>query len=121
VGPVEVVHTTAGARKRTAKEAEAFLARLPDTVAAFSECTILLYQAGADPHVKDPLGGWLTTEQLARRDRIVFAGAKRMGLPVAWDLAGGYQHDASGGISPVLEIHRNTMSACAEVYVADSN
>lgn len=118
VGPVEVVHTSAGARRRTAKDAEAFLTRLPETIETFSECSILIYQAGADPHIKDPLGGWMTTDQLARRDKIVFEQAKRMGLPVAWDLAGGYQRDSSGGIAPVLEIHRNTMMACVAVFLA---
>ena len=29
-------------------------------------------QAGADPHIDDPLGGWLTTRQLFERDRLVF-------------------------------------------------
>ena len=73
---------------------------------------VLLYQAGADPHVDDPLGGWMTTEQLMKRDRIVFREARQVGLPVAWNLAGGYQRDADGGIGPVLAIHRNTMRAC---------
>jgi hypothetical protein len=31
----------------------------------------------------------------------------------AWNLAGGYQKDAQGGIEPVLAIHRRTMQACA--------
>jgi acetoin utilization deacetylase AcuC-like enzyme len=116
VGPVAVVHTTAGARKRTAKDAESFLSRLPDTVEAFTDCDVLLYQAGADPHVKDPLGGWMTTEQMMRRDKIVFEGAQRIGVPIAWNLAGGYQRDDQGGIGPVLEIHRNTMIECARVF-----
>jgi hypothetical protein len=38
-----------------------------------ADCDVLLYQAGADPHINDPLGGWLTTAQLRERDRI--AGA----------------------------------------------
>jgi hypothetical protein len=58
----------------------------------------------------------MTTEQLARRDRIVFETAAQIGLPVAWNLAGGYQRDAGRGIEPVLDIHRNTMKACLSVY-----
>ena len=27
---------------------------------------LVLYQAGADPHVNDPLGGFLTTEEMMR-------------------------------------------------------
>jgi hypothetical protein len=57
----------------------------------------------------------MTTEQLARRDRIVFETAAQLGLPLAWNLAGGYQRNAGGGIEPVLEIHRNTMKACVAV------
>lgn len=40
-----------------------FLTRLPAEIARFADCDVVLYQAGADPHVNDPLGGWLTTEQ----------------------------------------------------------
>lgn len=59
----------------------------------------------------------MTTEQLRRRDMIVFESARVMGLPVAWNLAGGYQRDEAGTIAPVLEIHRNTMRACVAVYI----
>jgi acetoin utilization deacetylase AcuC-like enzyme len=65
----------------------------------------VLYQAGADPHVDDPLGGFLTTAQLAERDRQVFAGLQAQGIPTAWDLAGGYQQP----LSKVIEIHVNSV------------
>lgn len=58
----------------------------------------------------------MTTDQLARRDRIVFEAAKQAGLPLAWNLAGGYQRDDAGTIAPVLDVHRNTMRACEAVY-----
>jgi len=111
-----VAHVSIGKRRRRPDQAERFLAELPDIVRGFVGCDVLLYQAGADPHVDDPLGGWMTTGQLALRDRIVFETAAASGLPVAWNLAGGYQRDADGGIGPVLEIHRNTLGACAAVY-----
>ena len=76
------------------------------------DCDVILYQAGADPHVDDPLGGWLTTEQLRERDRRVFESAQRLGVPIAWNLAGGYQEP----LSKVLEIHDNTMRECERVY-----
>jgi hypothetical protein len=60
----------------------------------------------------------MTNEQLAERDEIVFRTCAEVGLPVAWNLAGGYQVDAGGGIAPVLEIHRQTMKACCEAFVA---
>jgi len=111
-----IQHDTAGARCRRAVDAEPYLADLPRRLRTFSGCDLLLYQAGADPHVHDPLGGWMTDLQLERRDRIVFECAAELGLPVAWNLAGGYRRDARGSIAPVLAIHRRTMQVCAAVY-----
>jgi acetoin utilization deacetylase AcuC-like enzyme len=65
---------------------------------------VLFYQAGADPHIDDPYGGYLTTEALRLRDEIVFSIAAKRGVPVVWNLAGGYQSP----IEKVLEIHDNT-------------
>lgn len=93
--------------------AKSFINELPDIVRSFSGYDLLIYQAGADPHICDPLGGFLTTEELAERDRIVFSVAKAIGIPVVWNLAGGYQEP----LSRVLEIHRNTMKACIAEYV----
>lgn len=70
---------------------------------------IVLYQAGADCHVDDPLGGFLTTQDMIERDRLVFSLAIEHRVPLVWNLAGGYQRDAKGGIGPVLALHRNTM------------
>ena len=112
-----VQHHTSGSKHLGPKDAEPYLDRLAALVSSFVDCDVLLYQAGADAHVDDPLGGWMTGEQLARRDRIVFSTAARIGLPVAWNLAGGYQTDASGGIAPVLAIHRETMRACVDTFV----
>ena len=109
-------HFTVGGDPRFGRpdRADAFLTRLPEWIAAFVRegCKLLIYQAGADPHIKDPLGGWLTTAQLHQRDRIVFETCRKEGLPVAWNLAGGYQKP----FSKVIEIHMNTMKACAEVF-----
>jgi len=83
-------------------------------VRGFSGYDLLIYQAGADPHIDDPLGGFLTTAELAERDRIVFTVAKKIGIPVVWNLAGGYQQP----LARVLEIHRNTMAACVAAFVS---
>ena len=71
---------------------------------------LLLYQAGADMHEDDPLGGvrGMNTREMMRRDDCVFTTACRLRLPVAWNLAGGYQQSARGSIRPLLTIHRNT-------------
>lgn len=105
-----IQHVTAG--EGYPRDAERFLALLPGIVKSFAGCDLLLYQAGADPHVDDPLGGFLDDEQLARRDATVFAEARQLGLPVAWNLAGGYQEP----LSKVLDIHDRTMAACVAAY-----
>lgn len=92
--------------------AEHFLLHLPEIVESMKDCDIILYQAGADPHVDDPYGGLLTDEQLATRDHIVFTTARYMGVPVCWDLAGGYRKDDEGTIAPVLRAHTRTLEAC---------
>ena len=89
---------------------------LPRALAKMSGCDVVLYQAGADPHVDDPHGGWLTTKELRRRDRMVFAALRTAKVPVAWNLAGGYQVERDGSIPKVLEIHDNTMSECALAF-----
>jgi len=88
------------------------LAQLPEFIAGFSDCDVVLYQAGADPHIDDPLGGYLTTEELYERDLIVFRECRRWNLPIAWNLAGGYQSD----LDKVIEIHTNTARACQDIY-----
>lgn len=107
-----VRHFTAGKDHHRPSQAESFLAELPKIVATMRDCDVVLYQAGADPHVDDPLGGWLTTEQLRRRDAIVFTELRRLGVPAAWNLAGGYQQERDGSIPKVLEIHDNTAIEC---------
>ncbi|HXU92486.1 MAG TPA: hypothetical protein VFP33_02395 [Gallionella sp.] len=113
-----IEHYTAGREYQSRYQATEFLERIPEMVSEMRDCDLILYQAGADPHVNDPLGGFLTTEQLQLRDRLVFATAKKLAVPIAWNLAGGYQEDASGGIRPVLDIHDNTMLECVWVYAS---
>jgi acetoin utilization deacetylase AcuC-like enzyme len=106
-----VRHATAG--HGYPLHAARFLAKLPALVAGFADCDLLMYQAGADPHVADPLGGFLTTAQLLERDRIVFRAAALHGIPLVWNLAGGYQDP----LEKVIAIHANTMQACVEAYL----
>lgn len=113
-----VTHFTAGRHFHEPRHAKAFFAGLPEVLRSMGDCDVVLYQAGADPHVDDPLGGWLTTAQLAERDARVFEGLKALGVPVAWNLAGGYQREKDGSIPKVLEIHDNTMRACAKTFLS---
>jgi len=111
-----VCHFTGGRHFFHPGHAPAFFERLPEVLASMKSCDVVLYQAGADPHVDDPQGGWLTTDQLRQRDAIVFETLAGSKVPVAWNLAGGYQVERDGSIPKVLEIHDNTMRECVRVF-----
>jgi acetoin utilization deacetylase AcuC-like enzyme len=86
----------------------------------FTMCDVVLYQAGADPHKDDPYGGWMTDLDLRMRDAIVFATCARLRGRCVWNLAGGYQRDTDGGITPVLNIHAATMDECLRAWRLES-
>lgn len=109
--PEGIVHVTAGARWILPGQALDFLRNIEADLETMAGCDLVLYQAGADPHVDDPLGGFLTTGQLAQRDRLVFTGLRERGIPVAWNLAGGYQTP----LDKVVEIHVNSFAASLQV------
>lgn len=110
-----VIHRTAGQYfpgddpETEALEFQAWLHHSIAEINAF-DCGLVLYQAGADPHVNDPMGGFLDDKGLALRYRTVFCGIE---APVAWVLAGGYQKSKNGDIfeDPVLCIHHETLRA----------
>lgn len=74
-----------------------------------TDADLVIYQAGADAHEKDPLGGWQSTDLMQWRDRMLFNVMASKGIPVAWNLAGGYFRDKAGTIRPVLDLHTTTM------------
>lgn len=107
-----VSHYTFGAEPATRDTAKRWLRALPAIVRhTVDGCDVVLYQAGADPHIDDPLGGGLTSEQLARRDRIVFEECQLAGVPVVTNLAGGYQKP----VERVVALHAATLRECAAV------
>jgi len=74
---------------------------------------IIMYQAGADAWKKDPYEvGYLSILGLMKRDRALFRAAEEAGIPLAWNLAGGY----SEPMQTVIELHMNTLTASDEVY-----
>lgn len=73
---------------------------------------LVIYQAGADMHIDDPLGGLLTTEQMQRRDVNVFRNCDIREIPIVFNLAGGYKTLANGSLGPVIALHRQTMNEC---------
>lgn len=114
-GEQRVVHFSVGEHYWELGDATPFFDRLPDILAKFDGCDLLIYQAGADPHVDDPLGGWLTTDQLRQRDWIVFEHCAARQLPIVWNLAGGYQKP----LRKVLDVHDNTLRECLRVFEPD--
>jgi acetoin utilization deacetylase AcuC-like enzyme len=75
---------------------------------------LLFYVGGADPYREDQLGGLaLTMDGLARRDRLVFDYARRLRVPVAITLAGGYARR----VADTVEIHCNTMVAARDAAI----
>lgn len=108
-------HSTAGARYSGPAQSENMLSWLRIVMLEARGADLVLYQAGADQHINDPLGGLLTDAQLAHRDKIVFRTAAQYSMPLVWNLAGGYQRDADGGIGPVLSVHRRTLGVCVSV------
>jgi acetoin utilization deacetylase AcuC-like enzyme len=67
---------------------------------------LVFYLAGADPFEKDQLGGLrLTKEGLRQRDSIVITEARRLRIPVAVVLAGGYATE----MEDTVAVHLNTI------------
>jgi acetoin utilization deacetylase AcuC-like enzyme len=93
-------------------QADDYMQRLRETVAGFSSFDLIVYQAGADVHVDDPLGGVLSTEQMIERDRMIFDAARASETPIAWNLAGGYQEP----FARVIALHVNTMNECVRAF-----
>jgi acetoin utilization deacetylase AcuC-like enzyme len=108
-----ITHYSAGRTYSSPDAAASFLSGIARIIETMHDCDVILYQAGADSHVDDPLGGWLTGAQLFERDRRVFHAAHALGIPVAWNLAGGYQSP----LRKVLDIHDNTLRACGAEYL----
>jgi acetoin utilization deacetylase AcuC-like enzyme len=74
------------------------------------EPAMLIYLAGADPHVDDRLGRLaLSMNGLAQRDSLVFGAALERGLPVAIAMAGGYGRD----IDVTVDVHLQTIQLAA--------
>jgi len=113
-----VLHVSFGERFRKPEQATAYLGAvdaLRGELQAFAP-ELILYQAGADAHVDDPLGGLLTTEQMRQRDRSLFTIARQLSIPVTWNLAGGYQIESDGSIPRVIELHLNTFEEALRVW-----
>lgn len=69
---------------------------------------LIFYLAGADPYEKDQLGSLkVTIGGLQERDRVIIGEARRLRIPVAVVLAGGYGRE----VEDTVTIHLNTIKA----------
>lgn len=67
---------------------------------------LVIYQAGADAWVDDPYGcGYLSFDELGRRDLGIFNACLRHQVPAVWNLAGGYTEPMDMTVS----IHLQTL------------
>jgi hypothetical protein len=103
-----VVHFKAGVRYSKPSDAAALLDDVRAAVQSMRGCDVVLYQAGPGARIGDRLGGWLTSEQLRRRDGLVFESLRALGVPVAWCFAGDDEEGASGSLPGVFESYTNT-------------
>lgn len=82
---------------------------LPRVISA-ARPELVVYLAGADPHVNDKLGRLsLSFEALARRDSMVIDQCREVGIPVVVTIAGGYGND----IMDTVRIHVETARIAA--------
>jgi acetoin utilization deacetylase AcuC-like enzyme len=114
----QILHLSFGKTYRHPSQADEYLAavdELRSQLQAFG-AQIVLYQAGADVHVDDPLGGLLTTEQMRTRDHSMLSIARELAIPLTWNLAGGYQIEPDGSIPRVIELHLNTFEEALRIW-----
>ena len=74
---------------------------------------LVVYLAGADPSQQDMLSGLnVTAEALKKRDKIVIGNARKLKIPVAIVLGGGYASE----IEQTVETHLNTVKVAISVW-----
>jgi len=85
---------------------------LPSALDEFSP-QLVFYIAGADPYLKDQLGGLnLSLKGLEKRDEYVYELIKQRGIALVIVLGGGYALD----IDDTITIHYNTAKKALEVF-----
>lgn len=77
-----------------------------------ADADLAIYLAGADPYKDDLLGGFsMSKAGLAERDRLVFEFCRRVGIPVATVIAGGYARQVQDSV----DIHLQTVRIAVEM------
>lgn len=79
------------------------------------EWDLVIYQAGADAHIEEKLhGGYLNDDDWEARDRLVFQYCARLGFPLVFNLAGGYNGEKT------IELHAQTVRHAEVFYKSTS-
>ncbi len=116
-----VGHMTFGKDFSRPEHAEEYLSWLgPNGLCAYLlhrwQPDLVIYQAGVDAHRNDPYGGVFDDVGLYERDLRAFRLFRSLGLPVAWNLAGGYQLSPDGSPDKVVQLHLASFRACRRAY-----
>lgn len=73
---------------------------------------VVFYQAGADSHINDSFGaGYFSHDEWVSRDEQIFTACRDAGVPIVWNLAGGYN-----GKDTIL-LHYSTWRTAKRVYL----
>jgi len=114
----QLLHLSFGGTYKKPEQATAYLEHVHRlrVILESNRPEVILYQAGADTHIDDPLGGLLSSEQMRERDRVMFSIARDLSIPLSWNLAGGYQVEADGSIPRVVALHLNTFEEALRVW-----
>lgn len=76
----------------------------------YTNYDLILYQAGADIHIDDPYGvGYLDDIAWGVKDEIIFSACARHKIPLAFNLAGGYNGDKT------IELHAMTLAEARKI------
>lgn len=76
------------------------------------QADLIIYQAALDCHQRDPFGSqWFTDEMIFERDAIVFETIKRLGIPLLFVMAGGYQN-----LRDLVPLHVSTYRTVNDIY-----
>lgn len=81
------------------------------TVLNYEDWDLVIYQAGADAHIEDPYySGYLDDADWVARDNLVFTSCRNLGIPVIFNLAGGYNGKKT------LSLHLSTVTTARQVF-----
>lgn len=115
VSSFDACDPAAGQTLQVVSRVDDYLPTIAASLEAMSApCDLVTYNAGMDPHEHSAIGGLrgVTRATLAERERLVFAWARGLGIPMAFVLAGGYTSPRLSRAA-LADLHRLTVAAAA--------